>query len=536
MHLEEVTVPISIIIPVYNVCEWIDECMESVVNQTFANFEVILVNDGSTDGSDLKCLEWAKRDQRVTMISKENEGPSQARNMGIVSAKGEYLVFLDADDWIDKSYLEKMYQRIIETDADIAECDVYRYNNETGEKTYRVCSGNMARDYTLEEHMKYGYTAIWKCMFRKKLFTEHGVFFPDCHSEARAVYALLLALSGRVENIHEALYYYRRFRSGSLSAKPRANHGDENAIGVQALDKLMQGFQRCGLYGQYEKLLQEIVKLKLSDLLAGVFYRREKREFQRLSNAYYSFVEEKFPDTPNYRYITFGGYNLNRILWHVNLLHNPYCRFNFSSIISLMNPICGQPMCGHKNRYREIMLEREFGNQFWNILDEVAPEYIFIDLIEERFDMAAYHGGYLTKSDAFDGIEPMLEDMEIIPRDGEKCEKLWRESCIRFIDRLYSQYPSIRIVLVKNYLSEKVGDINSQKSYENLEDIQNTNAILRGYYRFFEEHCDKVQAIEASTCSYYYTDKQYEYGAVPSHLNELVNDEIAKRIEKVIGL
>lgn len=536
MKQEETMVPISIIIPVYNVREWIDECLQSVVNQTFTDFEVILVNDGSTDGSDDKCREWMDKDKRITMISKDNEGPSKARNTGMMKAVGEYLVFLDADDWIDRSYLEKMYVRATQTGADIVECDVYRFNNETGEKTYRVCSGNMARDYTLEEHMKYGYTAIWKCMFRKKLFTEHGIVFPDCHSEARAVYALLLAVSDRVENIHEALYYYRRFRSGSLSSKPRINHGDENAIGVQALDRLLQGFRRCGLYTQYERLLQEIVKIKLSDLLAGVFYRREKEEFRRLTNAYYTFIEERFPNTPNFKYVTLGGYNLNRILWHMNLLHDPYCRFNFSSIISLMNPIDNAPAYHHKNRYREMMLEREFQNQFWDILQEIEPAYIFIDLIEERFDVIAYQGGYLTQSDAFEGITPMPEEMKIIPRNGAICDGLWRESCLKFIERLQSQHPSMQIVLVKNFLSEKVGDIHSQRDYENLDDIRRTNDILRTYYRFFEDHCDKLQVIEASACHYYYTDRQYEYGAAPSHLNEIVNDEIAGRIEKVIGL
>lgn len=536
MKREEMMVPISIIIPVYNVREWLDECLQSVVNQTFTDFEVILVNDGSTDGSDVKCREWIDKDRRIRMISKDNEGPSKARNAGMAQAAGEYLVFLDADDWIAPSYLEKMYTRMAQTNADMVECDVYRFNNETGEKTYRVCSGNMARDYTLEEHMKYGYTAIWKCMFRKKLFTEYDIVFPDCHSEARAVYALLLAVSGRVENVHEALYYYRRFRSGSLSAKPRVNQGDENAIGVQALDQLLQGFRRCGLYTQYERLLQEIVKIKLSDLLAGVFYRREKEEFRRLANAYYSFIEERFPNTPNFKYVTLGGYNLNRILWHMNLLQDPYCRFNFTSIIALMNQVEDVPVFHHKNRYREMMLEREFQNQFWDILQEMEPAYLFIDLIEERFDMIAYQGGYLTKSDAFSGITPMPEEMEIIPRNGERCDRLWRESCLRFIDRLQSQHPSIRIVLVKNYLSEKVGDINSQRDYENLDDIRKTNDILKTYYDFFEEHCDKLQAVEASACNYYYTDRQYEYGAVPSHLNEIVNEEIAKRIEKVIGL
>ena len=99
---------ISIIIPVYNVSEWLDQCLESVVNQTFSDFEVILIDDGSTDGSGQKCREWAEKDCRIRLISKSNEGPSKARNLGLQKAVGTYLAFLDADDWIDSRYLEIM--------------------------------------------------------------------------------------------------------------------------------------------------------------------------------------------------------------------------------------------------------------------------------------------------------------------------------------------------------------------------------------------------------------------------------------------
>ena len=182
------------------------------------------------------------------------------------------------------------------------------------------------------------------------------------------------------------------------------------------------------------------------------------------------------------------------------------------------------------------MIERDIAANFWDVIEEIRPSYIFIDFLEERFDIVEYMGAYITKSDAFNEMEPMIEDIEIIPRDGDVCGRLWRESCLRFIDRLHEQHPLIHIVLIKNYLSERVGDIFSQQAYENLVDIQHTNNILKEYYHFFERNCNGLQIIEASDCNYYYTDKQYEYGAVPSHLNEVVNDEIAKRIEKMIGL
>lgn len=525
---------ISIIIPVYNVFEWLDQCLESVMNQTFSDFEVILIDDGSTDGSELKCREWEKKDGRISLISKSNEGPSKARNLGLQRAAGTYLAFLDADDWIDRRYLEIMYKHITETDADLVECDVYRVNSETGIKTYRVCSGCMGRDYTLKEHMKYGYTAIWKCLFKKELFIKNDITFPDCHSEARAVYPLLLALSNRVENVHEALYYYRIFRKGSLTAQPRPANEDENAIGIQASDIMLQGFERCGLYSEYETILQQIVKLKLSDLLAVFFYRKEKEDFQKLTENYHAFITDRFPGTPDYPYIVIGGYNLNRILGHMNILHNPYCRFNFTGLISLMNPVDTDVPFRHKNRYREIMLKREFENQFWDIIHEIMPEYLFIDFIEERFDIFSYGNGYLTKSDALEDAECSLENAAVIKRNTKECRSLWEKSCLEFLKRLQDEYPSINIVLIENYLSEQVGDVHVRNTYENIDEIRKLNRILKSYYDFLKLNCNKLKVIEAYKSDYYFTDQQYEYGAIPSHLNEIANQKIAEMIERSI--
>lgn len=532
----EKSVPVSVIIPVFNVYRWIDQCMESVVHQTFSDFEVILINDGSTDGSDEKCRGWAGRDNRIHYISKKNEGPSPTRNLGIREAKGRYLVFIDADDWVDYAFVEKLYKEAVEQEADIVECDIWRYNDTNGEKTYHTCYGSMGRDYSLEEHVKYGNSAIWKCLIRKELFTKYNIVFPDCHSEARAIYALLFMLSKKNVNVHEALYYYRRYRAGSLTAKPRTDGNEDYIVGVKAFDCLINNFKRCNIYNENKELLERMIKYRLSDLLAAFFPRKETEEFKELADNYYDFIQQKFPHAPNEKYIVFGGYNLNRILWHVNLLHNPYCRFNFSSLISLMNPMKGNVSCYHKNRYREMMLEREMQNQFWSILEEVKPKYIFLDFIEERFDLIEYKSGYLTKSDAYDEADISIRDPKIIVRDSEECYELWKQSSTRFIQRFRETCPQIKIVLIRNFLSEKVGDIYSQSYYNNVEDIRAVNSRLKKYYDYFEANCENLCSINASECCYYFTDKQYEYGAIPSHLNEIVNDEIARKIERAITL
>lgn len=529
-------IPVSVIVPVYNVYDYLDECMESLVKQTFPDFELILINDGSTDGSETKCQEWAARDSRIRLISKENEGLSPTRNDGLAQAIGDYIVFVDADDWVDVTFIEKLYDSVKDSPYGMAECDVYRYNDKSGKKTYRSSFGPMGKKYTLEEHMKYGYTAIWKCMVKREIYTRHNISFPCCHSPARAIYALLLAVCGGIENVQEPLYYYRMFRAGSLTQKPRANDGDEEAPGIRAFEELLQGFQRRNLYQEYESLLEETVKYKLSDLLAGFFTRYEKYYFCQIAKNYYDFMGRTFPKSANFKYITFGGYNLNRIMMHLNILHNPYDRFNFSSIISVMHPLTELIELSHKNVYRKIMIERDLYSDFWKVMQEESPEYIFMDFLEERFDIFRYEDAYITKSDAFDGAEFETCGMELIARGSEECSTLWKEICLAFIAKISEEFPTVRVVLIKNYLCEQFGDMKKQEAYPEAMQIKETNKILKDYYLFFEQHCKNLISIEAVQCEPYITDINYEYGTVPSHLNELANEEIAERIKRSIGL
>ncbi|MDR7813503.1 glycosyltransferase [Lacrimispora sp.] len=527
---------ISVIVPVYNVYDWLDACMKSIVNQSFKDFEIILIEDGSIDGSDLKCEEWAKIDPRVKILKQKNSGPSIARNKGMKEAKGEYLSFIDSDDWVDRNFLKKLYEAVSLNDADMAECDVYRVDDRTGEKTYRVCSGNLGQLYTTSEHMKYGYTAIWKCLVRKELFVKYNIEFPDCHSEAKAIYPLLVALSNKIVNVKEGLYFYRRFRKDSLTARPRQNNGDEFVIGICAIDALLQGFINNGIYHKYDSVLEEIVKYKLSDMLAASFYRKDKDEYKQLVGSYKAYIAQKFPNSPNYTYATIGGYNLSRILWNMNMLHNPYCRFNFSSLIGIMHPIEENLKFYHRNKYRMMMIRRDFYSEFWDIMKEESPQYLCMDFIEERFDVIQYKDFYITKSDAFNGADIHLEGMQVLSRRSKECMDLWKKSCLNFIYKLQIEYPSTRIILIKNFLCEQYGSNMGREDYPNYLEIKEMNRILEEYYQFFAEKCPGVAIIETAESELYFTDENYEYGKLPSHLNDLVNREIATKIEaKIIG-
>ena len=111
---------ISVVVPVYNVEEYLDQCVESLVGQTYKNLEVILVDDGSPDNCPAMCDEWAERDNRIKVIHKENGGVSSARNAALDIASGDYIGFVDSDDWIEPDMYEILIKNAKKYDADIS--------------------------------------------------------------------------------------------------------------------------------------------------------------------------------------------------------------------------------------------------------------------------------------------------------------------------------------------------------------------------------------------------------------------------------
>lgn len=146
---------ISIIVPVYNVEQYLRKCVNSIINQTYKNLEIILVDDGATDNSGKMCDELAKTDNRIKVYHKGNGGLSDARNYGVERATGEYIGFVDSDDYIDEEMYEKLYEAIKKEDVDVAECNlkiIYpdRIELFTEKDYHKVCS---KKEY-LEEYLK----------------------------------------------------------------------------------------------------------------------------------------------------------------------------------------------------------------------------------------------------------------------------------------------------------------------------------------------------------------------------------------------
>lgn len=530
---------ISVIIPVFNVADYIDQCLETVVQQTYANLEILLINDGSTDDSEAKCCSWAARDSRIRFISRENRGVAASRNEGIELARGTYISFVDPDDWLELTYFEKLHRCITENNADFAECDLWRYDNRTGKKIYRACYGRMGVPYTKREHMKYAPTATYKALSRRSLWMDNHIRMPSCSFESPAVYSLVLALSSRIANVREPLYYYRRFRENSLVETGYADKdgNPDNMLAIEAMRFLVSEYHRCGLYEQYGKDLAGIVKYRLSDILATQYYRRSREDYRALVQKYRSFLQEQFPASDNQIYFCWGGYNLNRILLHLDILQDPDCRFTFSSLISLLKPMHELPEVDHRNRYRQMMIRRELGQEFLHMLDERNPELLFLDLSEERFDILEWNGQYLTDSDALQGTaqyETFCTGRRITYDSAERIN-LWKEAFDHFIDVLQGKNPAIQVIVIENMLSERCGNLTEQHLFENVQKIRAVNAILSQYYGYIREYYPDITIVQVADLPEYFTDENYDYGAVPQHLNEIVNQKIAGIIGEKIN-
>ncbi|MBR5402355.1 MAG: glycosyltransferase family 2 protein [Treponema sp.] len=212
---------VSIIIPIYNAEYFLDRCLNSVIQQTYTNLEIILINDGSTDASLAICTTYAQKDSRIILINKTNEGVSIARNMGIQQSSGDYIAFLDADDWIASNYIEQLMLPFKNNSIDISICgyQICHKYTPTYDKSEYSFNFTAAKKYLLENQKKGNFSVIvpWGKILRKRIIT--GIFFPEnLHFEDEATIYKFFYNSNQVAECDYKAYYYFQSPNGLTKA------------------------------------------------------------------------------------------------------------------------------------------------------------------------------------------------------------------------------------------------------------------------------------------------------------------------------
>ena len=193
---------ISVLIRVYNVEKTLDRCIQSFLRQTFQNFEIILINDGSTDGSGAICDEYAKKYKNIKVIHKENEGLGPTRNCGILAAQGEYIYHCDSDDWVKEDLLEKTYSAIKQTDSDMVLFGYDLFTEKDGKLNFYNTTGLKARSLSKKSDIQklfvenffnsFYFMSACNRLQKRAFIIENNLFFPALRRSQDMAYSFLI--------------------------------------------------------------------------------------------------------------------------------------------------------------------------------------------------------------------------------------------------------------------------------------------------------------------------------------------------------
>ena len=225
-------IKISVIMPVYNVENYIRNCLDSLIAQSFSQWELIAVDDGSPDRSGKICDEYAAKDSRITVIHKENGGAPSARNTAIERARGEYLYFMDSDDWAEPEMLKDMYDKAKQTDAQLVVAGYYIDTYYSDTDFYSQSQSLPSRDFkSRREFREYAYKMFdenllytpWNKLFQRKYIMDNNIRFKNTFWDDFPFNLDVIRDIERVALIQKRYYHFMRARSDSETAKYRSD-------------------------------------------------------------------------------------------------------------------------------------------------------------------------------------------------------------------------------------------------------------------------------------------------------------------------
>ena len=261
---------ITIIVPVYNVCPYLNRCLQSIADQLYTDWECVLVDDGSTDSSGAICDEWAARDERFRVIHHSNKGVSFSRNYGLKISNGEYVVFVDSDDYVDSTYLSNLFRE----DADLVVSGYVRESKDGNIEVYRpmedsIFDFNPQNEERIVEMLKksliFGPT---NKLYKRKIIVDNGIEFPEERSYGEDLefnFQYIYHVSS-VRTIAKANYHYRIIGSGTLSSVNRLDAFENDYRHWRLVRALLEN---KGLWGKLAK--QYMVKRLWGIVYDGLF-------------------------------------------------------------------------------------------------------------------------------------------------------------------------------------------------------------------------------------------------------------------------
>ena len=254
---------VSIIVPIYNIENYIRECLDSILAQTYPYFELILVDDGSPDNCGRICDDYAKGDNRIKVVHKVNGGISSARNAGLEVAKGEWIMHVDGDDWIEPDMIESLIEAAQITGADMVFGDFMKYGPSAGYNKLPTWSSDKKKSMT--NYIAYVMTTIWGSIAKRSLYADHSLKSPEDISYCEDFHLIvrLCHFAKKVVNVHRPFYHYRYRPTSIMSNMSRKTEADEQ----WAYQDTIRLFKEQGVYEDYRKVMSWRVLKSAQELL-----------------------------------------------------------------------------------------------------------------------------------------------------------------------------------------------------------------------------------------------------------------------------
>lgn len=527
---------VSIVIPAYNVEKYLERCLQSVMCQTYPNWECIVINDGSEDHTGSILEKWAEKDRRFRIYTQENQGMGPTRNRAISLAKGEYVTFIDSDDWVEPDYIKDMYMAILKNHADVSKSNFY-FHDMGQNGLQRVA--DVTDEINVHDVSAYVNPNMWCNMFDIRIFRENDIRMPGIPLEDMAIYPLLLLKAEKVVSIKKPLYHYQINTGSSVMDNVK-----NMAYYPKAVEYMLTEAERLklSLKEDNRKLFLAIAcRHMFGALNSRVKANCSRQEYLEYKEAWVRFLSEKFPEfTEIYdtnRYWIWGSYNLSRIIANLPTIEKyslggedlPYY-FGFASIIPLNEKKETEHLpISVDNAVRHDMLKKEMNREFEAVETE-SKDYLVLDFMEERYDLFELeHGEWLTWSEIWE--ESGYLPQNVLTRDSEECQEKWKIACDHFVAVLDSKFQRDHIILIESYLAPKCRNVKGRMLL--WDDIDMCNRMLNEYYEYFKKKMPGIKVLTVPE-QLNYTDGTSKYGTEPSYLNHEAHKAIAGQLREIV--
>ncbi len=532
---------VSVIVPVYNVEKYLDKCLESIVNQSYRELEILIMEGQSTDKSLQICKKWEKIDSRIIVVSRKDGGLGPARNYGINMASGEFIFFVDSDDYLHKNAIENLIAKFDEELLDFV-VGGYRSIDINGKKQESFlplesgCNEIIQNVESRKKYIRRGYVAVWGKLYRSSFLKKNHIEMPASLAEDLAVFPIIVYKARKIKCINEIVYFYR---------KEREDSGSRNITSIipiyKVIDVYCNYFKKVNIFEEYKVELFFLSRIHLTSWLDWFKKQLVIEEYQKIEKIYMKKLDEFFGKDSLKKYTTIfpiGSYNVRFECkqvqaFEVTKRHSPFT----GTVAQFYDTNISNTEIFHKNKFRNECLIHDKEKLVKEYINN--PHYIFNEIVIDFMDdvngiVCLEDGCIMSNTEIFkEADKPGIKIKEIISYESTCYWEMWKKSCLNFIN--YIKQNTCKIILVKNRYTTKYEDENGMHNFENRELIDKKNLYIEKMEKYFLENCNKNVYLVDIDEKKLYSDKYFTYGCSEKYLSMSGRIDVAEKIIDIIN-